>query len=156
MNGSVRYIKLLGQLEIDFFHPYLSDCEDVWSSDLDFCHLLASLPCILHLLICWPGHHEEMVEELFFCLQKNWKMEEWWCNDFKFLVHSFHNYALLRYFVHWNFSESKLLLYHWKYITKALNCKNVFHKRLNNNILRVMSISLFHDVSWQERALPTW
>ena len=47
-------IKLLGQLKIDFFHPNLSDCEDVWSSDLDLCHLLASLPCILllHILPC--------------------------------------------------------------------------------------------------------
>ena len=66
-------IKLLGQLKIDFFHPNLSDCEDVWSSDLDLCHLLASLPCILHLLICWPGHHEEMVIWTFLLFTKELK-----------------------------------------------------------------------------------
>ena len=40
----------------------LSDSQDVWFGDLNLCHLLASLPCLLHLLLCRSWDNEKMVK----------------------------------------------------------------------------------------------
>ena len=44
------------------YSPNLSDSQDVWFGDLNLCHLLASLPCLLHLLLCRSWDNEKMVK----------------------------------------------------------------------------------------------
>ena len=43
------------------FHFRFSDREDVWLRDYHLLRVLASLPCIFHLLLLRPSHHGQMV-----------------------------------------------------------------------------------------------
>ena len=43
------------------FHFLFSDREDVWLRDYHLLRVLASLPCIFHLLLLRPSHHGQMV-----------------------------------------------------------------------------------------------